>query len=104
MSARLPEKFAVSLAAETSLSAVDQAILAEKASSLGNAGRKVEACLEKLRAEKVGSESRAALVKSTADAVYAYFVQRELCGFRRHDDIIRDYGIPREVLVRLGAK
>jgi hypothetical protein len=104
MSARLPENFTVSLAADTSLGAIDQEILAEKAASLGNAGRKVEKCMERLRAHRGDSEARAALVKSTADAVYAYFVQRELCGFRRHDDIIRDYGIPREVLVRLGAR
>ena len=104
MSARLPEKFAVSLAADTSLGAIDQEILAEKAASLGNAGRKVEKCMERLRANRGDGETRAALVNSTADAVYAYFVQRELCGFRRHDDIIRDYGIPPEVLVRLGAR
>jgi hypothetical protein len=104
MSARLPENFAVSFAAETSLSAVDQEILAEKATSLDNAGRKVETCMEKLRSHQGDGETRMALGKSAADAVYAYFVQRELCGFRRHDDIIRDYGIPREVLVRLGAK
>jgi hypothetical protein len=104
MSARLPEKFAVPLAAETSLGAIDQEILAEKAASLGNAGRKVETCLEKLRSHRGDGETRMALVKSTADAVYAYFVQRELCGLRRHDDIIRDYGIPREVPVRLGAR
>lgn len=104
MSIRLPDTSGVSILAETRLSAVDQEILAEKATSLGNAGRKVEACLEKLRAHQDGHEARLALVKSAADAVYAYFVQRELCGFRRHDDIIRDYAIPREVLVRLGTK
>ena len=47
---------------------------------------------------------RRLLVKQTADAVWAYFIQRELCGLRRHDDAIREYGIPREVLVRLGAR
>ena len=51
--------------------------------------------------EKGIGEARAALVKA---AVYAYFIQRELCGLRRHDEIIRDYAIPREVLVRLGAR
>ncbi|HEV2899156.1 MAG TPA: DUF6665 family protein [Pseudaminobacter sp.] len=104
MSVRLPEMFGVSAMGETGLSAVDQEILAEKAASLGNAGRKVEACLEKLASHRGDSEARMALVRSAADAVYAYFVQRELCGFRRHDDVIRDYAIPRDVLVRLGAK
>jgi hypothetical protein len=103
MSVRLPEMFGVSAMGETGLSAVDQEILAEKAASLGNAGRKVEACLEKLASHR-GDSARMALVRSAADAVYAYFVQRELCGFRRHDDVIRDYAIPRDVLVRLGAK
>lgn len=104
MSIQLPATSGVSILAETNLGAVNQEILAEKAASLGNAGRKVETCLEKLRSHRGDSETWAALVRNTADAVYAYFVQRELCGFRRHDDIIRDYAIPREVLVRLGAK
>jgi hypothetical protein len=38
-----------------------------------------------------------------AQAVYAYFIQRELCGLRRHRDVIREYAIPDEVLARLGA-
>jgi hypothetical protein len=46
---------------------------------------------------------RAKLLKETAGFVYAWFIQRELCGFRRHDAVIRDLQIPREVLVRLGA-
>lgn len=41
---------------------------------------------------------------AAADAVHAYFIQREFCGLRRHDGVIREYGIPREVLVRLGAR
>jgi hypothetical protein len=78
--------------------------LAEKAASLGHAGRKVELALDRLRAHQGDGEKRMALVRNAADAVYGYFVQRELCGFRRHDDVIRDYKIPGEVLVRLGAR
>ncbi|WP_348630558.1 DUF6665 family protein, partial [Mesorhizobium sp. M7A.F.Ca.CA.004.02.1.1] len=33
-----------------------------------------------------------------------YFIQRELCGLRKHDAVIREYNIPRAVLARLGAK
>ncbi len=90
--------------AETSLDAIGQEILAEKAASLGHAGRKVELSLQRLRSHEGDGEKRMALVSSAADAVYGYFVQRELCGFRRHDDVIRDYKIPGEVLVRLGAR
>ncbi|WP_367161450.1 DUF6665 family protein, partial [Mesorhizobium sp.] len=43
------------------------------------------------------------LLKEAAAAVHAYFIQRELCGLRKHDAVIREYDIPRAVLVRLGA-
>lgn len=84
--------------------ALDYEIAAEKASSLGRAGDAVANTLAKLRASDGTSPERAALLKAAAAAVWAYFIQRELCGLRRHDDAIREYGIPREVLVKLGAR
>jgi hypothetical protein len=78
-------------------------IMSEKAASLGRAGEKVEKALAALRAHDGSSPDRAVHLRAAAQAVHAYFIQRELCGLRRHDDAIRDYGIPREVLVRLGA-
>lgn len=82
---------------------LDHEIAAEKASALGRAGEKVETALGRLRALEPGAPERAAALKGAADAVWAYFVQRELCGLKRHHDAIRDYAIPAEVLVRLGA-
>ena len=79
-------------------------IMGEKAASLGRAGEKVERSLRALRAHEGPPSDRATLLRTAAQAVHAYFIQRELCGLRRHDDVIREYGIPREVLVRLGAK
>lgn len=78
-------------------------ILGEKAAALGRAGEKVESTLAALRAHDGRDAAREKLVSAASHAVFAYFVQRELCGLRRHDDIIREYAIPREVLVRLGA-
>ena len=101
MVVRLPDMKGSLSASDAALGLVDTEIIGEMASSLGNAGRKVEACMAKLHAHTGDVEARAALVKA---AVYAYFIQRELCGLRRHDEIIRDYAIPREVLVRLGAR
>ena len=43
------------------------------------------------------------LVKAAARQVWAFFVQRELCGLRDQKQIIKDYAMPGEVLVRLGA-
>jgi hypothetical protein len=81
-------------------------ILAEKASSLGHHGRQVEAAMAALRAfdRTTGTEEqRLTLLRKAAAEVWAFFVQRELCGFRDQKDVIREYGIPGEVLVRLGA-
>jgi hypothetical protein len=83
---------------------VSHEILAEKASALGRAGRQAEVHLDRLAALDRDCQYRAGVLKDAADAVYAYFIQRELCGFRRHQDVIRDMRIPNEVLVRLGAK
>lgn len=102
MSLRPPTRFSAR-SAESGLNPLDYEIVAEKAASLGRAGRRVEQCLEKLRVHEGGGEERSALLTEAVDAVYAYFLQREFCGFRRHDEIIREYRIPREVIARLGA-
>ena len=86
------------------LDALDQEIASEKASSLRHAGRRVEAAMAAWRAGAEEAPERERLLRQAADAVYAYFVQRELCGMRRQEDVIREYGIPRQVLVRLGAR
>ncbi len=104
MSLRPPGKFSAASLREGSFDALGYEILAEKAASLGRAGERAEVCLTKLRNLSVEDSERALLVKRAAEAVYAYFIQREICGFRRHDDIIREFAIPREVLARLGAK
>ncbi len=86
------------------LNVLDYEIAAEKASALGRAGHKVERTLAALKAFEGDIEGRRPLLREAAEAVYAYFIQRELCGMRRHQDVIREYAIPNEVLVRLGAK
>ena len=92
------------LPADSGLDLLGHEILAEKAAALGRAGEKARVALARLREHPEGAEGRDGALKAAADAVHAYFIQRELCGFRRHDAIIREYEIPRAVLVRLGAK
>ena len=102
MSVRMPSNFGRPGAQESALDLLGHEILAEKAAALGRAGQRVEQTLRKLREDGEG-EHRARLLKEAAAAVHAYFIQRELCGLRRHDAVIREYDIPRAVLVRLGA-
>ena len=92
------------LPADSGLDLLGHEILAEKAAALGRAGPKVETSLARLRSHDGDEAARAVLLKQAADAVHAYFIQRELCGFRRHDSVIREHDIPRAVLVRLGAR
>lgn len=87
-------------------SPLDVEIAAEKAASLGHHGRRVEQAMAALRAFDAApdsSDERAALLQAAAREVWAFFVQRELCGLRDQREVIRHYGIPGEVLARLGA-
>lgn len=99
MSASLARRLGV----ETGDAAFRHELLEEQASSLGRAGRKVEAALAAL-ASHPGGEGRPAVLKAATDAVWAFLVQREVMGLRDRNAVVAQYGIPREVMVRLGAR
>jgi hypothetical protein len=85
---------------------IENEVLGEKAASLGHHGRQVEKAMAALRAfdaDPGTPEERLVLLKAAAREVWKFFVQREMCGLRDQKDAIRHYGIPGEVLVRLGA-
>lgn len=106
MSLRLPGSLPSSRPASMSEGAFDalgHEIMAEKAAALGRAGDQAGESLRRLRECEAGTPERAAALKAAAQAVHAWFIQREICGLRRHHDVIRELAIPREVLVRLGA-
>ena len=106
MSFRPPRLFDRSSASESGLNILEYELMAERADSLGRHGRKVEAALEKLQGwlpQGKNAVDREALLNDAADAVWAFFVQREICGLRNGRDVIQRYGIPGEVLARLGA-
>lgn len=88
---------------KTGLDTLDHEIAGEMASSLGRAGEEVERTLAALRACASDDAHRPQRVRAAAKAVYAFFIQRELIGLRRHQDAIRHFAIPDEVLRRLGA-
>lgn len=87
---------------DAGLSGVEREIAGEKAATLGRAGDLVALRLEALAA--AAEEERSAALDRAAEAVHAYFIQREIAGLRDHAGVVRDYGIPRAVLVRLGAR
>ena len=81
-------------------SALEHEILAERASSLGAAEQRVIKAVAALAGAEEDRDSRVAEARRV---VWEYFVQRELVGFRRHTDVIRELNISPEVLVGLGA-
>jgi len=103
MSLRPPNIFAVKTHVQTGQQVLDEEILAEQASALGRAGEAVEKALKALRESEAEGEARLTLVQDAADKVYGFLIQRELCGLRDRAQVIRSYGIPGEVLARLGA-
>jgi hypothetical protein len=104
VSLRPPSSYGNHRQADSGLNPLEVEIAGEKAAALGRAGDRVEQTLARLRAHEGEASERKALLRDAAEAVYGYFIQRELCGMRRHQDVIREYAIPNEVLVRLGAK
>jgi hypothetical protein len=85
---------------EAGQAGLEAEIQQERASSLRAAEQKAIAALDAWRTAT--EADRAEPLKAARYAVWAYFVQRELIGFRRHADVIRDLDIPPTVLNGLG--
>jgi hypothetical protein len=102
-SLRMPQSLVRRLGVETGDAVLRYELMEEQASSLGRAGKKVELALAALR-EHPGGEGRAEALRAAADAVWAFLVQREVMGLRDRAYIVAHYGIPREVLNRLGGR
>ena len=103
MSLRLPQNLSTSARFETGASALEAELQAERAVSLGRAGRAVERALAALQALPPDDPQTDAHLQDAADAVWRYFAQREACGMIDHDKVITDYAIPKAVLARVGA-
>jgi hypothetical protein len=108
MAVRPPQSLSAGLQRETGWSVLDYELREQKAQTLGTLSRQVEQALAALRAfdaRESGSDRddrRDALRDEAADRVWAFMIQRELCGFRNWEAVVRDYNIPREVLNRVG--
>jgi hypothetical protein len=100
---RLPQSLGNQVGSASGPSPLERELMGEKIASLGRAGRLVQKRLKELHSLQRHDAGRPAAVRSAADAVQSYFVQRELCGLVNHDRPIADYAIPAEVLARLGA-
>jgi hypothetical protein len=82
----------------------------EQAESLGLTGRKLTAALAALAAHDArpeaerNAEERERLLARAVDATTYFIVQREACGLRDPEYVYEFYSVPREVIVRIGAR
>lgn len=105
MSVRPPKSLSPAYSAASTLSALEYELLSERADALGRHGLKVEkamAALQALDRNETTPGERERLLDDAADAVWAFFIQREICGLRDSRDAVRRYGIPAQVMARLG--
>jgi len=105
MTVRPPQALAPSFNKDTGLNILEYELMSERADALGRHGLKVEKALA-LLAERFAAgcaqAEREDLLNDAADKVWAFFIQREMCGLRSQKDAIQRYAIPPEVIARLG--
>lgn len=101
MSLRPPSHYQQEQTGKSALGVLEYEMMAERADSLGRAGQKAEAALDRLR--QATDETRDDLIDAAAVEVYALFIQREICGLRNGRDVVARYGIPGAVIARLGV-
>ena len=84
----------------------------ERAHALGRIAARMERALADLRAFdegpcediEVAAVNRQELVAAAAEWVWYYVVQRDVMGWHRHDEALRFYSVPAEVIVRMGPR
>ena len=81
-------------------------IAQEKASTLGRLGQELEAALTALAAYPRTAHSdqkiRKRLIEQAGHALWHFVVQREACGLNDSAQVMLNYGVPNEVLTRMG--
>ncbi|OHV73365.1 DUF6665 family protein [Ensifer sp. LCM 4579] len=105
MTVRPPQSLTPHGATGSGLNVLEYELMAERADALGRHGLKVEKAIAALNGFDAGTQplqERHRLLDEAADAVWAFLIQREICGLRDSRDAVRRYGIPKEVMARLG--
>ena len=79
---------------------VGDEILAEKAATLGRLYHRLETALAALALAPDEED----LLDRAGEALWHFVIQRELCGFRNTDAVLRDLGVPAAVRLRMGVR
>jgi hypothetical protein len=99
---------------KTGQDVLEYEILQEQAATIGRLARDLRDALDaldtfdkrasdsRMTAERLGRQ-RARLVDEAAYALWHFVVQRECSGFRSTEQVLKDYAVPAEVRVKMGA-
>jgi hypothetical protein len=110
MSIRPPRHLAAP--AGTAIDVLQYEVIEEKAATLGRLTQAFERAFAALRAfeadptcrlDQRRAAERQALIDQAAEALWHFVVQREACGLRNTDTVLREYGVPAAVRLRLGV-
>jgi hypothetical protein len=98
-------------AGQRKLDGVEYELAQEKAGALRRMGERLGAALQALRAFDAADDGgpraageRARLLAEAGEALWYYVVQREACGLRDAEQVMREWEVPREVQVRMGLR
>jgi hypothetical protein len=91
--------------------ALNYEIAQEQAGALGRIGARLTMALRTLAEfdaqppplpPEDALEERRRLVADAGEALWYYVVQREVLGLRTGEDVLREFGVPREVRLKMG--
>ena len=111
MTVRPPRNFTPRPAAAP-IDALQYEVLQEKAFTLSRLSDALQAALNDLRHFETeprtsgdGEEAsrRERLLDAAAEALWEFVVQREACGLRNTEAVLREYGVPSVVRLRMGV-
>ena len=84
------------------MESVQAEIAQEKAASLSRASTRLQEAMARLEASGTEPAAREAALGAAGEALWYYVVQREACGLRDVETVLRDFRVPREVYLRMG--
>jgi hypothetical protein len=106
-----PPRILAPRAAPNAVDVLEYEMMQEKAAALGRLTRNFEAALAALAAFEAAAADaaharparRGALLDTAGQALFDFVVQREACGLRNTEAVLRHYNVPAAVRSRMGA-
>ena len=98
------------LQGKSGVDVLEYELFQEKASTLARMGARLKLALDALAAydaahpKRSDDPERAELVAAAGEVLWYYVVQREVCGLRDTQTLLRTLGVPREVQLKMGMR